>query len=58
MKRKDEIQQRIEQDENFVLKVAGEVGDISRLVLRLITKIDKLENRIIKLEEAKKNAVH
>jgi hypothetical protein len=51
MEPKDEIMQRIKQDENFTLKIVGEVGDISRLVLRLISRIDKLEQRIVKMED-------
>lgn len=47
----DDLKARLETDENWFLKITGEVGDISRLVLKLIDRIDKLENKINNTEK-------
>lgn len=46
---KKSIKRRLEMDENFMLKVLSEVGDLARVVRGLIARQDKLERRLDKL---------
>lgn len=44
---------RLEHNENFTLKIMGELGDLSRIVRGLIARQDKLEKQLLKLRENK-----
>lgn len=37
------IEKKLSHDENLILKVMGEIGDLSKMVLDLKTRIDALE---------------
>lgn len=45
------LKNRVEQDENFILKVIGEVGDMARYLRYLEAQIQKLKRRVKKLEK-------
>lgn len=42
----EDLKTRIEKDENFLLKIVGELGDMTRLIRGLIARIDKLERKV------------
>lgn len=56
MKRlKDDLKARLEKDENFLLKIVGEIGDITRLIRGLMARMDKLEKRLKKCQHTHTN---
>lgn len=43
---REDLKSRLEHDENFMLKVVGEIGDMSRLIRGLIARVEKVERKL------------
>ena len=45
-----DLSKKIDHEENALLKVMGEVGDIARILFSLREKLNELESTILKIE--------
>ena len=47
------LKKRLEQDENWILKLGGELGDVCKFIYRLQEQVNKLKKRVEELEREK-----
>jgi hypothetical protein len=53
MSRRVPLKRRIEQDENFILKIGGELGDLCKILRNQQAQIKHLHRRVERLEKQK-----